>query len=368
MDGTVLGQGTFTQGSTATAQTIMIPSGCDYLQVYNFTQAGDTNGNGYKFYWQYGMGTQGIYELTTTGSEVEAGVTATGAFVAYNPNNPTVYALNNGSTGISAISGATPPVATVGSTSGMSAGMVVRLTSLVSTANANLAFYNGMDFSVGYGTLNSTHFSIDYLNTYTTTTTGNFRVIGFPIITTNGLGIITSDGLFYPRRRYITNITAASSAVITLSVQHNFTVGQEIRLQLPGGSAVWGNYAALDNYTYSPQNTSTAPDSWIITAVNTATGNGNNTITINANTTGFGTFAYPTATATTYPFTPAAVIPFGEDTATALAQTPPLSSLADSVQNVGFLGMTLAAGALLPAGSANDVIYWVAGKSTYGGQ
>lgn len=364
MDGTVLCQGTFTQGSTATAQTIMVPSNLDFLTVTNFTQAGDTNGNAYWLYWQRGMNTQGIYNAVGADSAVTAGQTATNAFVIFDPNNPPTYSLNNGSTGISAISSATPPVATVGSTSGMSAGMVVRLTSLSTSGGTNISGYSGMEFSVGYGTFNSTHFSIDYLNTYTTTTTGNFRVIGFPITTTNGLGIITTDGFWYPRRRFITNITAASSAVITLSVQHNFTIGQEVRLQLPGGSALWGNYAALDNFGNNGPSSSTTPNSWIITAVNTATGNGNNTITINANTTGFGTFTFPTTTA---PFTPAAVVPNGEDTATALSQNPPLSSLSDATQNVGFLGMTLAAGALLPAGSANDVIYWVAGKSVYGG-
>ena len=122
-----------------------------------------------------------------------------------------------------------------------------------------------------------------------------------------------------------------------------------------------------------------------------------NTITINANTTGFkvattnvgfagGTSWFPVFATPLSSFTPAQVVPFGEDTATALAQSPQLSSLGDAVQNVGFLGMVLGGGGngtalttpiVGPAGSgttsdegvlsAPDTLYWLAGKSTYGG-
>jgi hypothetical protein len=366
MDGTILGQGTFTQTSGSPAVTVAIPSGADFMYVYNYTQASATSGNGFKYYWQRGMGTIGIAEITGSSHAVTANITAANAFVYQDYNNPPTFALNNGSTGISAWSSATPPVLTVGSTAGVPAGSIVRLTGLATTASTSIVGYNSIDFTVGYGTLTSTTMSLDYvLGGVTTTSTGNFRVIGYPVTSQSGSpAYITSNGLFYPSRRYITNMTAAASCVITMSVQHNFTVGQEIRLSLPGGSAVWGSYAALDNY--SSPNSGTTPDSWIITAVDTATGNTHNTITINANTTGFGSFAFPTTLSS---YTPAQVIPFGEDTATALAQSPALSSLGDAVQNVQYLGMTLAGGtgASAPAGQSGDVVYWIAGKSMYGG-
>lgn len=366
MDGTILGQGTFTQTTGAPAVTVAIPSGADWMRVYNYTQAAATSGNGAEYVWQLGMGTNGIVKYTGSSHALSMNTTAANAFTVLNYNNPTTFALNNGSTGISAWSSATPPVLTVGSTTGISAGTIVRLTSLATSASTSIVGYGGMDFTVGYGTLSSTTFSLDYVNGgVTTTSTGNWTVVGYPVTSQAGQPqYITSSGLFYPSRRYITNITAAASAVITMSVQHNYTVGQEIRLSLPGGTAVWGSYAALDNY--SNPNSGTTPDSWIITAVDTATGNGHNSITINANTTGFGTFAFPTTLSN---FTPAQVIPFGEDTATALNQNPPLSSLSDAVQNVQYLGMTLAGGTGIsaPAGQSGDVIYWLAGKSTYGG-
>lgn len=362
MDGTILGQGTFTQTSGSPAVTVAIPSGADFMYVYNYTQASATAGNGYRYYWQRGMGTIGIADYTNASNAVKAGVTSANAFIYQDYNNPPTFGLNNGSTGISAWSNASPAVLTVGSTTGIPAGSIVRLTSLATTGGTSVIGYNSMDFTVGIGTLSGTTFSLDFANGgVTTTTTGNFRVVGYPITSQSGQpAYITSSGLYYPSRRYITNMTAASSCVITMSVQHGYTVGQEIRLSLPGGSAVWGNYAALDNY--ENPNSGTNSDAWIITAVNNTT----NTITINANTTGYGSFAFPTTLAS---YTPAQVIPFGEDTATALSQNPPLSSLGDAVQNVQYLGMTLAGGTgfSAPAGQSGDVIYWVAGKSMYGG-
>lgn len=338
MDGTILGQGTFTQPGTAVAQTLVIPSGTDWLKVYNYTRAAGAATGGFQFYWQLGMNTQGTVLINTAGA-VTSAQTAVNAFVIYNPANQVPGALNNGSTGVTGFTAANPAVVTVGSTAGMSAGNVVIFNSL-----NNQPQYAGIPFSIGYGTLTGTTFSVDYLNATgsTPSTAGNFRVIPY-------------NPLFYPRRRVITNITAANQAVITLSVDHGYTVGQEVRLNFQGGSnsALWGSYGALDGMSV------------IITAVDTATGVGHNTITVNVNTTGFGAFAFPTAAAV--PFTPPEVVPFGEDTATALSQVPPLSELADATVNTGFIGMTLAAGANLPAGQAGDVVYWVAGKSTYGG-
>lgn len=363
MDGTIIGQGSFLQPATAVAQIIQIPSNVDSLEVWNYTQANQSTAagaNGYHFFWQRGNGsnlmgdgTQGIVDIAGAAGAVTVNVTASGSFILYDPSTVVAGAKNNGSTGVSALTAANPAVATVGSTAGLSAGSVIRFDTL---AGVKQGIFNGIDFSVGYGTLNSTHFSVDYLNsTGSTTGTGNWR-------------IVPSNPSFYPRRRTITNISAANPAVITLSVDHGFTVGQEVRLSLPGGSAVWGTYAALSNYGGygNGQAMSVTPNSYIITAVDTATGNGHNTITINANTSGFGSFLTQWESITP-PYTPAQVIPIGEDTATALAQMPPLSELADATYNTGYLGMVLAAGATAPAGIAADTVFWVARKATYGG-
>lgn len=177
MDGTIIGQGSFTQPATAINQTIFIPSGVDSLEVWNYTEAGLTAGNGYHFYWQLGMpnGT-GIYEASGAASAVTVGLTASNAFVMYNYNNATPAALNNGSTGVSGFTAANPGVVTVGSTAGMAAGNVVVFTSL-----NNQPQYGGIPFSIGYGTFTGTTFSVDYLNSTSSTasTSGNFRVVQY---------------------------------------------------------------------------------------------------------------------------------------------------------------------------------------------
>jgi hypothetical protein len=55
------------------------------------------------------------------------------------------------------------------------------------------------------------------------------------------------------------------------------------------------------------------------------------------------------------------VIPIGEDTATAIAQSQNI--LSDATTNQGYIGVILAAGVASPAGQANDVIYWQAGTA-----
>ena len=111
---------------------------------------------------------------------------------------------------------------------------------------------------------------------------------------------------------------------------------------------------------------------------------------ININSSSYTAFTFPTVAQ--QPSNLPQLIPFGEDTATSLSaigsQVPSIGGLqipntntgilADSTVNTGLLGMILGTGgngksldATIsgPAGYASgDVVYWVAGKSTYGGQ
>jgi len=339
MEGTTLSQGTFTQPATAIAQTFAIPAGFDYLEVTNYTQsAAGAAANGFKFYWQLGYPNGIMTSLINTAGVVTADVTAANALTIYDPSVETIGALDNGGAGVTGFTAANPAVVTdVGSN--VPANSIVIFSSL-----NNQPQYNGIPFTAGIGTHTANTFSVDYLNATgsTPSTAGHFRIIPY-------------NPLFYPSVRVITNITAATQAVVTLSVQHNYQIGQEIRFSFPGGSAYWANYAALDGVQAT------------VVAVDNALGNGHNTITVNVNTTGFGAFAFPAQAIAGLPYTPASVNPFGENTATAYQNIPQLSSFMSARTNTGFIGVTLAPGALLPAGVANDVVYWVAGKSSYGG-
>ena len=208
----------------------------------------------------------------------------------------------------------------------------------------------GIDFTVtAIGGGNFTIGNINLTNS-TASTAGFWRLIPF-------------DAMFYPRKRYITWVENAVNPKVYMSVTHGFTVGQQVRLVFPGGPVIWENYAALDGVTAT------------IIAINVAragnepnNGGVANNIQLNIDTSTFGAWnvfgaanneAYPDAGAV--PFSPAQVIPMGEDTGFAL--TAGADILADATRNTAITGITLVGGAAGPAGAAADIIFWVAGKS-----
>jgi len=192
-------------------------------------------------------------------------------------------------------------------------------------------------------------------------TGGSFRVIPYqPLYTldptapanVNQTPLKLQDPYWYPSWRAITNISQATQAIITLSVTHTYTVGQSVTLHVPTVTAAAFGMPQLDGL-----------QDVTIVAINQADINGyTNTITVNVDTTGFGPFAFPTNTAPQ--FTPATVVPIGENTAQALASGQNI--LADSTINQSGFGLLLVAGAMSPAGQNSDVIQYVAGKSFNG--
>lgn len=325
----VILQGTFTQG--ATAQNIRIPlvSDVDRFTVYNITQmaAAQTTAVGVQYYWQRGFPQGAMIEYLKSNAVNAANLityATSGGFKLIDTTNQAPGTLNNGSTGISAISIANPPVVTVGSTAGMAAGNVVRL---FSTTGATQ--YGGMDWTIGYNTFSPTTFDLSYAgNNAGAGTAGSFRVIPY-------------NPIFYPRMRYITSISKAAQAVVVTSVTHGYQRGMKIRFSVP---KLFG-MVEMDGLEGT------------IVAVDTT--NTVNSFTVDIDSSAFTTFAFP-ATGN-QPFTPAQAIPDGEDTAYAANNN--LNQLVDAYVNVGYIGIELAAGANSPAGIANDVIYWVAEKA-----
>ncbi len=376
MDGTIIGQGTFTAATGVPSVNIAIPSGTDWINVYNYTQAG-VNGaanTGINFYWQRGMaaGTGMVWYKTAAGVALLSQDTyLTNGFTLLD----TSLQVPGNSVALTAITAANPPVVTTAATPAV--GSIVRIIN-----PNNQPQIGGMDFTVTAATLN-TNFTIGNasLTNSVASTTGFWRQIPF-------------DPIFYPRRRLVTWVRAAAQAVIYLSVTHQFAVGQVVRLAFPGGSSVWGTYAALDGV----QATIVAVN---VTRAGNEPNNGGtaNNIQVNVDTSAFGVWNvfgagvnqnFPAAGIV--PFTHAAVVPEGEDTAfsitTPLAQAPlnydgsivlgtQPGLLSDATQNLAFIGMTLGVGGngtalgaqiLGPSGAvAGDVMYWRAGKSTFGG-
>lgn len=322
MDNTIIQQGRFT--STGKSVTLPIRSDVNWMAVYNVTQAAasQTTAVGVKYYWQQGFG-KGAKWVTfksnaANAANLEQYVTSNG-FTLIDSTVPTTGTYQNT---ITAISNASIPVVTNTGVNGLAAGDTVRLYSIAGGEQLG-----AMDFTVGLNTLSDTTFDLSYMQQIVAATTGAFRKVD-------------TNPLFYPARRFITDIASVgSTTVVTLSVTHGYQVGQAVRVVCPAAFGMVEINGLLGT----------------IIAVDTTA----NDITLAIDSSSFTPFAFPvTANA---PFSSALIVPVGEDTAAALALN--VNDLTDATLNTGIIGMTLAGGVNCPAGANNDVIYWVAGKS-----
>lgn len=319
MSNSIIQQGSFT--STGANVTLQLRSDVDWMRVYNYTQAAtqQSTGRGVEFYWQRGMATgTGIeYKKTNSTDALNLVTLTSGGFTLVDSSVNAPSAIN---ATVTAISTASTPVVSASSTANLVAGSVVRFINVSGAQQLG-----GLDFTIASVNAN-TSFTLPYMAQLGGAgTTGSFRIIPF-------------DPMYYPTRRYITAITAANPAVVTLSVTHGYTVGQKVRLVVPSayGMIEMNNLIAT------------------ITAISTTY----NTITLDIDSSAFTTFAFPASAAT--PFSPAMVVPVGEAANSAVSDP---NLLDDATINNGYIGIILAGGAQSPAGSNSDVIYWVAGKS-----
>ncbi len=319
---TTILQGRFT--STGSSVLIPLVSGVTWMNVYNITQVQATNDAvPFQWYWQYGFPAHAGLETSFVG--------VTGTYPTYSTSlgftlvDTSAAVPGTIHTTITAVSTASIPVATNTSTNGLVAGNIVRMINVVGAPQLS-----GLEFTVGYNTLSTTTFSLDYMS--------QLSVAG----TTASWVLVPYDPIFYPRRRTITKITRATQAVVTLSVTHGYKVGQLVRMSVPSACGM------------TQMNGLQAT----IVAINTTTTSGN-TITLNIDSSAFTAFVFPLAAGV--PFTPAEVVPMGEDTAYALSQG--VNVLSDATINQSQIGLLLDGSAGGPAGAANDVIYWTAGQS-----
>ncbi len=399
MDGTILSQGTFlanftglvnpNTGVASRAQSnptiLAIPSGVDWIKVRNFTQYGTVgsaagsyfNGTanasvGFEFFWQRGMaqGSAMVSYKAAATAAVSVDTIASGGFTLYDPSGQDALALPllGNPVATTASTNATRPVVSTASTAGISVGSVVRMSN---TAQTDV---NGIDMVVGAVTVN-TSFTLLTATNALATAPGAIGGAGF-------YRVVNYSALYYPRHRYITNITQAVNANVSTSVAHGLTPGQEVRFNIPAVSGmIQLNPVPANNYLAAT----------ILSVVD------DYNFTINIDTSAFTAFTWPTIVQQPSSFPQ--VVPVGEDTAQSLilpvAQVPTIGGLkinatqtgllADATTNTGFLGMILGAGGtglelttpiLGPSGSITwssgdvgtpDRLYWVAGKSSFGG-
>lgn len=318
---TIIQQGRFT--STGGATTLKLRSDVDWFRCWNLTiaDAAQTTAVGVEYYWQRGFAADRGLEYKKSNAANAANLTdyvATGGFTLVTNTNQAPTAA----VAIAGASNATSPSITTASTAGLSNGDIVELSSV--TGAPNIA---GFEFQIDTLVANT---SFDMMAVLANApgaagTAGFWRKVPY-------------NPIFYPRRRYITNVTQAAQPTVTTSVDYEFSVGDYVSFRVASEFGM----SELNNMVGR------------VVSIPTP-----NTFTVDIDTTGFTAFVWPAAAAV--PFTYPQVIPFGVDTAASI--TAGGSSLALAVRNDAYIGLQLAAGADSPAGALNDVIYWQAGKS-----
>jgi hypothetical protein len=327
-------QGKFT--STGANKILNIRSDVDWINVYNYTAATQAVADlGFQYYFQRGMaqGTGIIYsKLGAVANDpvTVATLTAPDGFYLID----TSVNVPGASVALTEIDSQLPllvPVVSTANTAGLNDGDIVRIFSVIGGLQ-----YNGLDFTID-GIVANTSFNLAFFNIQNVTTgvtTGTFRKIPY-------------NPIYYPRARYISSITNAVNPEVQLSVTHGYKVGQVVRFIVPSvaGSATTYGMTEINNL----QGT--------ILAINLV----NNTITVDIDTSGFTAFTLPLSAQAASGYTPAQVVPIGQNTAESLDAG--VDILTDATVNEALVGILLTGGADKPGGDAADVMYWVAGKS-----
>ena len=330
-DNTVILQGNFT--STGNNYIVNIPSGVDWMRVFNRTAAAQAAADlAFQFYWQrgYAAGTGDVW--TKLGTVANDPVTV-GALAA--PNG--FYLYENSDQGVGRLGAAVPttgfsnnvnPVVSTNSTAGLINGSIVRI-----YGNANGNALNGMDFAINGITPNTSFTIAAALATApgaeAAANNGSYRVVNY-------------DPLYYPPFRYIVNVTQTAQAVVTCSVPSLYKIGQKVQFFVP---ALYG-MTQLNGLTGT------------ITAFSDTVGT--QTITVDINASAFSAFTHPTNATAINGLSRAMVVPDGMDLGYAIAQSQNIFS--GSVTNTGILGMLLPGGAGSPGGAVNNLMWWQAGR------
>lgn len=294
----------------ATNKTLYFPKGTNKVVVENITQeAATNNGYGYRYVWREGDGTSMTREYHPAADATSAidRITNAIAFVDTSSVTPGPAVAVTAGTNVA------QPVFTVADTGPLKDGYIVRITN---TAMTNV---NGVDFSV------------DVINGTTFKPAAAFATAPGIAAGANGFYRLVSPSItaynqWSPSFRNISNISQATSAVVTTYVNHNHVVGSKVVFRIPSGLGM----IELNGL------------SGVVTAIS------DTTFTVDIDTSGFTAFAIPEYTET--PFEMAGVTPDGD------GKAYPEQTIAPYV-NQSYFGIVLPVGTALPGGNNDDIIY-----------
>lgn len=303
----MIAQGSYT--SDALARVIQLPVIPDYFEVFNSSTWGTAPTAVVKSWWYNGYAAGRASTLTEGGASAltATAIAAAGlgfTVIDYNAlvDGPAIATTAETNANPCVVASATTP----------SVGDIVRLYNI--TAMQQIS---GMEFSVTAVTP-GVNFTIGYLN-----------AAGFAAPGTNGFyRRLPADLAFFPRKRYITGITAANPCVVTMSVAHDYVIGDYVTITVPtafGMTQINGVTARVTATTVS-------------------------TITLALDSSAFTAFAFPTSAVAAAGVSFPCVVPAGEVA----------TILTSATRNVGYIGMKLDTGVV---GANGNVMYWRAFKA-----
>ena len=336
---TILTGGNFT--STGASQIINLPSSADYFKIWNTTQMALVNPNtvieGEWFGSKFGSGASpaglGIQVVKTTSNLTS--VFGAGLGFTYVTTSPTVSAQN--ASAITAISAANPAVVTQTNT------------------------YSNGDFIVIYGptadlTIGGMVFQISSVSG------SGYTLLGLPNVAGNGLAAATAgftrkiskNAAVDPQTLFITNISQATQAVVSTSVDPSayYVVGNKIHFSVPSSFGM----------TQMNQLTGT------VLAVNAVAASGNTAaynVTVDIDSSAFSAFAFPVSSKSPTAYLFATFAPAGSSTTynpNTLVQTGYEFQKTPFHTGQFTPYILLSGGAQSPAGSNGDNINWIAYK------
>lgn len=223
---------------------------------------------------------------------------SSGGITLIDTSNPPTYAALTAT----AITAANPAVVSMADTGSIVVGDVVRI-----YAATGMQQISGMDFTV---TAVTTNVSI---------TLGYLDASGFAAPATAAQVLKFIPSRWYPRYRYITNITQASQAVVTFSVAHDFTAGEILGFKVPSSYGM-SEISAIKNGVRVLSTTAS-------------------TVTLDLDTSGFTAFSFPTsAEAAGGAPSPAVAVPSASGVvplagSATVPQQPPGTNLLDAFDN-----------------------------------
>lgn len=340
----MIGGGTFTATlNTPVDVTLISQDPPDYFVARNLGSSSSTgwgevnDAQAIEWFWYRSMGqgtARGILQSSdgTNPGMIARFISADGISTYDTANPPTFPAL--ASTGIT---NANPAVVSMANTGTIAVGDIVRIYDATLMQQIS-----GMDFQVRAVTAN-------------TSITLMLDASGFAAAATAAQVVKFIPNRIYPRWRWITGITQATQAVVSFSVNNDFTPGEMVSFRVPSAFGM-DEINNVQARVLSVTNSSTA-----------------SSITLDLNTTGFTAFAFPTSATAAAGVQPAQCVPAGagvvpDSVNTSLVQQPPGTNLRAAFDNRNTRVIHLGS-SLFTDGNTGDVWQWQAYKyDQYNGQ